>query len=144
MTPRRTVMVVMGTRPEAIKLAPIVLALERSSQFTPIVVATAQHREMLDQVLELFDIAVDHDLDVQRERQTLAGVTTRALEGVSRIVADSQPDAVIVQGDTTTTFVGALAAFYERVPVVHVEAGLRTGDVYSPYPEEINRRLTTQ
>ena len=144
MTPRRTVMIVMGTRPEAIKLAPIVLELERSSHFDPVVVVTAQHREMLDQVLELFDIAVDHDLNVQRDRQTLAGVTVRALEGVSRVVSDVRPDAVIVQGDTTTTFVGALAAFYERVPVVHVEAGLRTGDVYSPYPEEVNRRLTTQ
>src|SRR3954468_1375493 len=137
-------MVVMGTRPEAIKLAPIVHELERSPFFDPIVVVTAQHREMLDQVLELFDIDVEHDLNILRERQTLTDVTVRALEGLSPVIAQRAPDAVVVQGDTTTTFIGALAAFYERVPVVHVEAGLRTGDPWSPYPEEINRRLTTQ
>src|SRR3954453_23498069 len=144
MTGRRKVMVVMGTRPEAIKLAPIVHELERSPFFDPLVVVTAQHREMLDQVLDLFEIEVAHDLNILRERQTLMDVTVRALEGLSPVMAQTAPDAVIVQGDTTTTFIGALAAFYQQVPVVHVEAGLRTGDPYSPYPEEINRRLTTQ
>src|SRR4051812_12285687 len=137
-------MVVMGTRPEAIKLAPIVHELERSPFFDPLVVVTAQHREMLDQVLDLFEIEVAHDLNILRERQTLTDVTVRALEGLSPVMAQTAPDAVIVQGDTTTTFIGALAAFYQQVPVVHVEAGLRTGDPWSPYPEEINRRLTTQ
>ena len=144
MTAPRKVMVVMGTRPEAIKLAPVVLELERSPHFEPVVVLTAQHREMLDQVLELFEIEAAHDLNILRERQTLTDVTVRALEGLSPVMAQEAPDAVIVQGDTTTTFIGALAAFYQRVPVIHVEAGLRTGDPYSPYPEEINRRLTTQ
>jgi UDP-N-acetylglucosamine 2-epimerase (non-hydrolysing) len=137
-------MVVMGTRPEAIKLAPIVLELERSPGFDPMVVVTAQHREMLDQVLDLFEIEADHDLNILRPGQTLTDVTVRGLEGLSPLVAQHRPEAVVVQGDTTTTFIGALAAFYQQVPVVHVEAGLRTGDVYSPYPEEINRRLTTQ
>ena len=137
-------MVVLGTRPEAIKLAPVVLALRDAPGFEPVVAVTAQHREMLDQVLDLFDIVPDVDLDIIKERQTLTGVTVRALEGLSPVIEQERPDVVIVQGDTTTTFVGALAAFYHHVPVVHVEAGLRTNDPYSPYPEEINRRLTTQ
>lgn len=140
----KRVMVVMGTRPEAIKLAPLVLALRESDLFEPLVAATAQHREMLDQVLALFEITPDADLDIIRERQTLTGVTVRALEGMSPLIEEQRPDAVVVQGDTTTTFCGALAAFYHQVPVVHVEAGLRTGNPYSPFPEEINRRLTTQ
>ena len=140
----RRVMVVMGTRPEAIKLAPVVLALRASSMFEPLVAVTAQHREMLDQVLELFELSADHDLDIIRPRQSLSEVTVRALSGLSPILHDERPDAVVVQGDTTTTFVGALAAFYEQIPVVHVEAGLRTGDPHSPFPEEINRRLTSQ
>lgn len=135
---------VFGTRPEAIKLAPIVRALADSEHFAPIVVVTAQHRGMLDQVLELFELVPDHDLHVIRDRQTLGGITVRALEGLEPILAERRPDAVIVQGDTTTTMVGALAAFYAKVPVVHVEAGLRTFDPLSPYPEEINRRVTTQ
>lgn len=137
-------MVVMGTRPEAIKLAPLVLALRESPLFNPVVAVTAQHREMLDQVLELFDITPDADLDIIRDRQTLTGVTVRALEGMSPVIEEHEPEAVIVQGDTTTTFCGALAAFYHQLPVVHVEAGLRTGNPYSPFPEEINRRLTSQ
>lgn len=137
-------MVVFGTRPEAIKLAPIIQALSASEMFDPLVAVTAQHRGMLDQVLELFRIVPDHDLHVIRDRQTLTGITTRALEGLSPLMESERPDAVIVQGDTTTTFAGALAAFYNKVPVVHVEAGLRTFDPMSPYPEEINRRLTTQ
>lgn len=140
----KRVMVVMGTRPEAIKLAPLVLALRESELFEPVVAVTAQHREMLDQVLALFEITPDADLDIIRERQTLTGVTVRALEGMSPLIEERRPDAVVVQGDTTTTFCGALAAFYHQVPVVHVEAGLRTGNPYSPFPEEINRRLTTQ
>jgi UDP-N-acetylglucosamine 2-epimerase (non-hydrolysing) len=137
-------MVVFGTRPEAIKLAPVVQALHRSPGFEPIVAVTAQHREMLDQVLETFGIVPQHDLNILKDRQTLTDVTVRALEGMTPVIEKERPDAVIVQGDTTTTFVGALAAFYQRVPVIHVEAGLRTRDPYSPYPEEINRRLTTQ
>jgi UDP-N-acetylglucosamine 2-epimerase (non-hydrolysing) len=139
----RRVMVVFGTRPEAIKLAPVILALQQSPCFEPMVTVTAQHREMLDQVLELFGITPQYDLDVLRERQTLTELTTRALHGLSRILDAERPDAIIVQGDTTTTFVGALAGFYHRVPVVHIEAGLRTGDRYLPFPEEINRCLTT-
>jgi UDP-N-acetylglucosamine 2-epimerase (non-hydrolysing) len=137
-------MVVLGTRPEAIKLAPVVLSLDASAQFDPFVVLTAQHREMVDQVLSLFAIEPRYDLNIIQPRQTLTEVTTRALSGLSTLVADEAPDAVVVQGDTTTSFAGALAAFYAGVPVVHVEAGLRTGNRRSPFPEEINRRLTTQ
>jgi UDP-N-acetylglucosamine 2-epimerase (non-hydrolysing) len=138
------VMLVYGTRPEAIKMAPLVKALERSVSLNPIVVVTGQHREMLDQVNELFDIRPKHDLNVIQPRQTLPQLSVRALDGLSGLMAEERPDAVVVQGDTTTSFVAALAAFYERVPVVHVEAGLRTHNRYSPYPEEINRRLTSQ
>jgi UDP-N-acetylglucosamine 2-epimerase (non-hydrolysing) len=141
---KRRVMVVFGTRPEAIKVAPVVKALSESSLFEPIVAVTAQHRSMLDQVLDLFSIVPDFDLNIIRDRQTLTDVTVNALSGLSPLMAEHRPDAVLVQGDTTTTFAGALAAFYENIPVVHIEAGLRTGEVYSPYPEEINRRLTTQ
>lgn len=137
-------MVVFGTRPEAIKLAPVVRGLVCSPDFDPIVVVTAQHRGILDQVLQLFDIVPDHDLDILERGQTLTQVTTRALEGLKPVIASVKPDMVLVQGDTTTTFAGALAAFYERVPVAHVEAGLRSGDITAPYPEEMNRRLTTQ
>lgn len=137
-------MVIFGTRPEAIKMAPAVLALKASPHFEPIVAVTAQHRSMLDQVLDLFGIVPDHDLNILRPRQTLTGVTVRALESLSPLVEREKPDAVLVQGDTTTTFIGALAAFYHQVPVVHMEAGLRTGRPYSPFPEEINRGLTTR
>jgi UDP-N-acetylglucosamine 2-epimerase (non-hydrolysing) len=140
----KKVLVVMGTRPEAVKLAPVVRALERSSWFTPVVVSTGQHRAMLDQVLELFGIEPAHDLNIIQPGQTVSEVTRRALEGIGTVLDGERPDAVIVQGDTTTTFAGALAAFYAQIPAVHVEAGLRTYDRYSPYPEEINRRLTTQ
>jgi UDP-N-acetylglucosamine 2-epimerase (non-hydrolysing) len=141
--PKR-VMVVFGTRPEAVKLAPIILALGESPHLEPIVVVTAQHREMLDQVTGLFGISYDADLDIMRPRQTLADITTRALSGLDALVAEHQPDALMVQGDTTTTFVGALAAHYHQVPVVHVEAGLRTHNRYSPFPEEMNRQLTSR
>ena len=137
-------MVVFGTRPEAIKVAPVVKALSDSPYFEPVVAVTAQHRSMLDQVLDLFSITPDFDLNIIKDRQTLTSVTLGALSGLSPLMSEHRPDAVVVQGDTTTTFIGALAAFYERIPVVHMEAGLRTGEVYSPYPEEINRRLTTQ
>lgn len=125
-------------------MAPIVQALEKHPSFEPVVCVTAQHREMLDQVLQVFDIQPKYDLDILTPGQGLTGITTRALAGLEPVMHDVNPDAVMVQGDTTTTFAGALAAFYRRVPVVHLEAGLRTWDRYSPYPEEGNRRLTSQ
>jgi UDP-N-acetylglucosamine 2-epimerase (non-hydrolysing) len=137
-------MVVFGTRPEAIKVAPLVQALQRSPLFEPVVAVTAQHREMLDQVLELFEIEPDFDLNIIEPRQTLTDVTTRALSRLSPLMEEVAPDMVVVQGDTTTTFVGALAAFYHQIPVAHMEAGLRTWERYSPFPEEINRSLTTR
>jgi UDP-N-acetylglucosamine 2-epimerase (non-hydrolysing) len=142
--PRR-VLVVFGTRPEAIKMAPIVERLrERPDVFETIVAVTAQHREMLDQVLDLFGITTEHDLGIMRHGQSLTSLTIRALEGLSMLVEEVRPDVVLVQGDTTTTLAAALAAFYHKVPVGHVEAGLRTDDVYQPFPEEIDRRLTSQ
>jgi UDP-N-acetylglucosamine 2-epimerase (non-hydrolysing) len=138
------VMTVYGTRPEAVKLGPVIRAMQDDPELEPVVVLTGQHRSMLDQVNEVFGISADADLNILTPGQTLAQVTTRALEGLNEVIAARKPDAILVQGDTTTTFVGALAAFYHKVPVVHVEAGLRTFDVLSPYPEEMNRRLTTQ
>lgn len=140
----KRVMVVFGTRPEAIKLAPLIGKLHAAPDLEPIVVSTGQHREMLDQTLALFSISPHHDLSVMKHGQSLSGVTCRVLDGITPLIQCEKPDAVIVQGDTTTTFSGALAAFYEQVPVVHLEAGLRTGDPLSPYPEEMNRRLITQ
>lgn len=137
-------MVVFGTRPEAIKVAPVIQALRHSGLFEPVVVVTAQHREMLDQVLDLFEIVPDFDLNIIEPRQTLSDVTTRALTRLSPLMEDISPDMVVVQGDTTTTFVGGLAAFYHQIPVAHMEAGLRTWDRYSPFPEEVNRSLTTR
>ncbi|MBT9173330.1 MAG: UDP-N-acetylglucosamine 2-epimerase [Syntrophomonadaceae bacterium] len=133
---------VFGTRPEAIKMAPLVLELRACSELETLVCVTAQHREMLDQVLELFGIVPDFDLDVMQHGQTLTGITTRALAGLDNVLAQVCPDLVFVHGDTTTTFVGALAAFYRQIPVGHVEAGLRSGRKYAPYPEELNRKLT--
>ncbi|HYZ53700.1 MAG TPA: UDP-N-acetylglucosamine 2-epimerase (non-hydrolyzing) [Streptosporangiaceae bacterium] len=141
---RRRIMVIYGTRPEAIKVAPLIRALAGSSLFTPLVAVTAQHRSMLDQVNDVFGIKPEIDLDIHCPGQTLTDITTRALRGVQEILAGEHPDAVVVQGDTTTVFAAALAAFYEQIPVVHLEAGLRTGNPYSPYPEEINRRLATR
>lgn len=138
------VLVVFGTRPEAVKLAPVVQALVADPSFTPLVAVTAQHRDLLDQILELFRIEPDYDLDLMRPGQDLYHVTSAALLGLKPVLADAAPDLVVVQGDTTTTFVGALAAFYERIPVAHVEAGLRTGDPFAPYPEETNRALTAR
>ncbi|WP_315583856.1 non-hydrolyzing UDP-N-acetylglucosamine 2-epimerase [Actinomyces viscosus] len=138
------VMLVYGTRPEAIKLAPLVAAMRDDERFTPIVVVTGQHREMLDQVHEFFDIVPDDDLDIHSPGQTLTQITNRSLQGVGRAIEAHRPDAVVVQGDTTSAFAAALAAFYHEVPVLHVEAGLRTGDISSPFPEEANRRLISQ
>jgi len=135
------VLVVFGTRPEAIKMAPVIKELKKVEDITTIVAVTAQHREMLDQVLKLFDIVPDHDLNLMREGQDLFSITTGVLEGMKEILDKEQPDMVLVHGDTTTTFAAALAAFYRRIPVGHVEAGLRTRNKYSPYPEEMNRSL---
>ena len=136
-------MTVFGTRPEAIKMCPLVLEMHKYPEYIePIVAVTAQHREMLDQVLELFRIKPDYDLNIMASGQTLYDITTRALNGLKEVIEDAKPDMVLVHGDTTTTFAGALAAFYAQVPVGHVEAGLRTGNKYSPYPEEMNRKLT--
>jgi UDP-N-acetylglucosamine 2-epimerase (non-hydrolysing) len=136
------VLCIFGTRPEAIKMAPLVLEMQREKErFKPIVCVTGQHRQMLDQVLETFEIEPDHDLAVMKRSQTLAGMTARILEGVDMVIAKGKPDLVMVQGDTTTALVAALAAFYRRVPVAHVEAGLRTGDFENPFPEELNRAL---
>lgn len=132
---------VFGTRPEAIKMAPLVKELQRREEIESIVCVTAQHREMLDQVLETFDIKPNYDLNIMKQGQTLAGVTTRALIGLEEVIQKEKPDIVLVHGDTTTTFAGALAAFYNQVAIGHVEAGLRTNDKYSPFPEEMNRQM---
>ena len=137
------VMTVFGTRPEAIKMAPVVLELQKhADQIQTIVAVTAQHRQMLDQVLDLFQITPDYDLDIMSQGQTLYDITTKSLMGLKDVLAKEKPDLVLVHGDTTTTFAGALASYYQQVPVGHVEAGLRTGDIYSPFPEEMNRKLT--
>lgn len=139
----RTVLIVFGTRPEAIKMAPVLKALAATPGVKPRVCVTAQHRQMLDQVLELFAIRPDYDLDIMRDGQGLAYVTSAVLDGLQTVIRDCRPDRILVQGDTTTTMAAAMAAFYERVPVGHVEAGLRTGNINSPWPEEMNRRLAT-
>lgn len=136
------VMSVFGTRPEAVKMAPLVKELENHLEIESIVCVTAQHREMLDQVLELFDIKPDYDLDIMKERQTLTGITNRVLEGLDKVLDEAKPDVVLVHGDTTTSFAAALAAFYKQIKVGHVEAGLRTFNKYEPFPEEMNRKLT--
>ena len=137
------VMTIFGTRPEAIKMAPLVLEFQKYPEFfTPIVAVTAQHRQMLDQVLELFSIKPDYDLNIMKDRQTLAGITTKALTGLDDVMKEAEPDIVLVHGDTTTTFAASLAAFYNQIIIGHVEAGLRTWNKYSPYPEEMNRQLT--
>ncbi len=137
------VMTVFGTRPEAIKMAPVVLELKKhADQIQTIVAVTAQHRQMLDQVLQLFQIEPDYDLDIMSQGQTLYDITTRSLNGLRSVLEKEKPDIVLVHGDTTTTFAGALASYYQQIPVGHVEAGLRTGNIYSPFPEEMNRKLT--
>lgn len=135
------VMTVFGTRPEAIKMAPLVKELKSREEIECIVCVTAQHREMLDQVLETFDITPDYDLNIMKHGQTLGDVTTRAVNGLEGVINDTKPDIVLVHGDTTTTFAGALAAFYNQAAIGHVEAGLRTWNMYSPYPEEANRQM---
>ena len=137
-------MPIYGTRPEAIKMAPIVRALQSSEHFDCEVTVTGQHREMLDQVNELFGIVPDHDLNIIQPRQTLNGVLTRTVNGLDELFTAQKPDAVIVQGDTTTTTAGAMAAFYSGIPVIHAEAGLRSFDLFSPFPEEANRKMTSQ
>lgn len=136
------VLSVFGTRPEAIKMAPLVLELQKNSNIEAVVAVTAQHREMLDQVLGLFKITPKYDLDIMTKNQTLYEVTTKALLGLKEVFNEEKPDLVLVHGDTTTTFVAALAAFYAQIPIGHVEAGLRTDNKYSPFPEEMNRKLT--
>lgn len=137
------VMTIFGTRPEAIKMAPLVLELEKhTDEIESIVTVTAQHRQMLDQVLDTFGIKPDYDLNIMKDRQTLIDVTTRGLEGLDAVMKEAKPDIVLVHGDTTTTFIASLAAFYNQIAVGHVEAGLRTFNKYSPYPEEMNRQLT--
>jgi UDP-N-acetylglucosamine 2-epimerase (non-hydrolysing) len=139
------ILIIFGTRPEAIKLIPVVKELERRAvYFKPVTCVTAQHRQMLDQVLNCFGVQPDYDLNIMRPGQDLFHVTSRGLTQVREVIEQEKPNWVLVQGDTTTTFAGALAAFYLQVPVGHVEAGLRTNNKYSPFPEEINRRLTTQ
>ncbi|MBM7648358.1 UDP-N-acetylglucosamine 2-epimerase (non-hydrolyzing) [Bacillus ectoiniformans] len=137
------VMTIFGTRPEAIKMAPLVLELQKHPEhFESIVTVTAQHRQMLDQVLAIFNVKPDYDLNIMKDRQTLMDVTTRGLEGLDQVMKEVKPDIVLVHGDTTTTFIASLAAFYNQIAVGHVEAGLRTWNKYSPYPEEMNRQLT--
>ena len=141
---KKTVAVVYGTRPDTIKLAPIILELKKESKyFKTITIATAQHRQMLDQVLEVFRIPSDYDLNIMRSRQSLATITRNAIVALDNVFEKTKPDLVLVQGDTTTTFVGSLASFYRSIPIGHVEAGLRTNNKAHPFPEEINRRLTS-
>lgn len=136
------VMTIFGTRPEAIKMAPLVLALQEDARFQAITTVTAQHRQMLDQVLEIFKIKPDYDLDIMHHRQTLTEITANVLVKLDQILKEVKPDIVLVHGDTTTTFAASMAAFYNQIPVGHVEAGLRTWNKYSPYPEEMNRQMT--
>lgn len=140
----KKVMVVFGTRPEAIKMASVVKTLKQSQGLQPLICVTAQHRTMLDQVLALFDITVDYDLDVMAPNQDLCQLSAKILNGLSEIIKTEQPDAILVQGDTTTTLCGALAGYYNNIPVGHIEAGLRTGDLFKPYPEEGNRRMVSE
>ncbi|MBD2260870.1 UDP-N-acetylglucosamine 2-epimerase (non-hydrolyzing) [Pseudanabaena sp. FACHB-2040] len=141
--PKR-ICITLGTRPEAIKLAPVIQAFQQAPEFQTHIILTGQHREMVDQVMALFDLSADEDLAIMQPQQTLTDITCRSLQGLEACFSRLQPDLVIVQGDTTTAFAAALAAFYQRIPVGHVEAGLRTDNLYSPFPEEANRRLISQ
>ena len=139
----KKVMLVFGTRPEAIKMAPLVKEFQKHpEEFKTIVCVTGQHRQMLDQVLELFEISPDYDLNIMKQGQDLYDVTTRVLTGIRDVLKEAQPDVVLVHGDTTTSTAAALASFYQQIPVGHVEAGLRTHNIYSPWPEEMNRQIT--
>ena len=135
----KTVMLVFGTRPEAIKMCPLVKELQKRKNIKTVVAVTGQHRQMLDQVLKIFDVKPDYDLAIMKEKQTLFDITASVLDGIRKVIDDCRPDVVLVHGDTSTSFAAALAAFYMNVPVGHVEAGLRTYDIRSPYPEEFNR-----
>ncbi len=137
----KKIMTIFGTRPEAIKMAPLVKELEARNGLESICCVTAQHREMLDSVLEIFDVTPQYDLNIMQPRQTLSTITSKCLLGMEEVLAQAKPDLILVHGDTSTTFAGALAAFYHQIPVGHVEAGLRTGDKYSPFPEEVNRTM---
>ena len=139
----KKIMMVFGTRPEAIKMCPLVLELKKRKDITPVVCVTAQHRQMLDQVLTTFGVVPDYDLDIMKDRQTLFDITVGVLNGIKRVLEQEKPDIVLVHGDTSTTFVTALACFYLQIPVGHVEAGLRTYNIYSPYPEEFNREAVS-
>ncbi len=139
----KKIMVIFGTRPEAIKMAPVIKELEKRENLMPIVCVTAQHRQMLDQELEVFQIKPDYDLDIMEQGQTLTDITIKSLHGIENVLKETQPDMILVQGDTTTTFASALAAFYHQIPVGHIEAGLRTYNKYAPYPEEINRKMVS-
>ena len=136
------VMSIFGTRPEAIKMAPVVKAMAHDERFAPITVVTGQHREMLDQVLKIFKIKPDYDLNIMQKDQTLSSITSKVLLGMDKILQEDRPDLILVHGDTTTTFSAGLSAFYHQIPVGHVEAGLRTWNKYSPFPEELNRQMT--
>ena len=141
MTARQKILTVFGTRPEAIKLFPVIHALADDARFESRVCISAQHREMLDQVLDITGVIPDHDLDLMQPDQTLDALTARLLTGLGKVMDEEQPDWVVVQGDTATAMAGALAAYYRKVPVCHVEAGLRSGNIYHPWPEEVNRKI---
>lgn len=143
MTDVKKVIFVFGTRPEAIKMAPLIKLMADQSRYDVLVCLTGQHREMLDQVMELFDISADFNLDVMQKNQTLTSLTTAVLLGLDKVYEDVKPDLVLVHGDTTTTLAASLSAYYKKIPIAHVEAGLRTGDIYSPWPEEANRKVTS-
>ncbi|MEM6449738.1 MAG: UDP-N-acetylglucosamine 2-epimerase (non-hydrolyzing) [Cyanobacteria bacterium P01_D01_bin.105] len=143
-SPKTRICITLGTRPEAIKLAPVIQTFQQLPQFETQVVLTGQHKEMVAQVMDLFDLTADHDLDIMQPKQTLSDITCRSLKGLEKLFLDLQPGMVISQGDTTTAFAAALAAFYQQIPVGHVEAGLRTDNILNPFPEEANRRLVSQ
>ncbi|MEH2137730.1 non-hydrolyzing UDP-N-acetylglucosamine 2-epimerase [Nostoc sp.] len=144
MTNQKRVCIILGTRPEAIKLAPVIQVFQKSSAFESQVILTGQHREMVEQVMQLFNIKADNNLEIMQVQQSLNDITCRSLQGLEALFKDKKPDLVVVQGDTTTAFAAALAAFYQKIPIGHVEAGLRTDDIFNPYPEEANRRLISQ
>jgi UDP-N-acetylglucosamine 2-epimerase (non-hydrolysing) len=141
---QKRVCIILGTRPEAIKLAPVIQVFQKSSAFESQVILTGQHREMVEQVMHLFNIKADYDLEIMQVQQSLNDITCRSLQGLEALFKEKKPDLVVVQGDTTTAFAAALAAFYQKIPIGHVEAGLRTDDIFNPYPEEANRRLISQ
>jgi UDP-N-acetylglucosamine 2-epimerase (non-hydrolysing) len=144
MTNQKRVYIILGTRPEAIKLAPVIQVFQRSSSFDTQIILTGQHREMVEQVMQLFNLKANHDLEIMQPQQSLSDITCRSLRGLETLFQASKPDLVLVQGDTTTAFAATLAAFYQKIPVGHVEAGLRTDELFNPYPEEANRRLISQ